>query len=162
MRGWLNRMVLLMALAGVARCGTTSAPPAAPAPPGVPTAEIGGLWTGTIQVTPCELAIQRCNAINNVTFALTQYGSQVTGNYTCAPGSMSCRHGGADDAGTIAAGSISGNRVNLAVKIAADNSDCYYSGAAASATQARGVYVCYRGGMLIEEGVFNLVRQEAE
>jgi hypothetical protein len=128
----------------------------------VPTAELGGLWTGTITVTPCELARERCNAVNNVTFALTQYGSQLIGNYTCAAGSMSCRHGGADDSGKIAAGSVSGNRINLAVKMPADTSDCYYSGAATAPSEASGVYMCYRGGRLIEEGNWNLVRQSSE
>jgi hypothetical protein len=167
-RGWLNRIFLLAALAGIARCGSTSPPPAPVAVPSpsaevsiVSTAEVGGLWTGTIRVTPCALAGERCNAINNVTFALTQYGSQVTGNYTCAPGNADCRLGGADNSGKIVAGSVSGNRINVTVKLPADKSDCYYNGTTSSA-QANGVYVCYRGGRMIEEGVWTLARQSAE
>ena len=165
MRGWLHRIFLLAALAGIARCGATS-PPSPTATPSpaiiVPTAEIGGLWAGTAQVTPCALAPDRCNAFNNVTFTLTQYGSQLIGTYTCAAGNMSCRQGGADNSGNITAGSISGNRLNLAVKLPADMSDCYFSGATTSQTQANGIYVCYLGGSMIEEGTWSLARQVAE
>jgi len=128
----------------------------------VPTAELGGLWTGEMRVTPCELASVRCDAVNNVTFTLTQYGSQITGSYSCTAGTMSCRYGGADDSGKIMAGSVSGNQINLAVRLPADLSDCYYSGTATSPAQANGVYVCYRGGRMIEEGIWSMARQSPE
>ncbi len=114
-----------------------------------------------MRVTPCDVASVRCNAVNHVTFTLSQFGSQITGSYSCAAGNMSCRHGGADDSGKIMAGSVSGNQINLAVRLPADLSDCYYSGTATPA-QANGVYVCYRGGMMIEEGIWNLARQSPE
>jgi hypothetical protein len=128
----------------------------------VPTTDMGGEWTGTTRVTPCALSGERCDAVNNVTFNLTQYGSQITGNYACTAGTSSCRHGGADDSGTILAGSASGNRVNLAVRLPADTSECYYSGSAGGSSEASGVYVCYRGGMMIEEGIWSLSHQAAE
>jgi len=162
-RGWLNRIFLLAALAGIARCGTAPAPPAVSPPgPAIPTADVGGLWTGTIRVSPCELSGERCNAVNNVTFTLSQYGSQITGSYACAAGNAECRLGGADNAGKITSGSVSGDRINVAVKLPADKSDCYYSGAATSPAQANGIYVCYRGGRMIEEGVWSLARQSPE
>jgi hypothetical protein len=163
LRDWLHRIFLLAALAGIARCGATSAPTPAPSPTmAVPTADIGGLWAGTAQVTPCALAADRCNGVNNVTFTLTQYGSQVIGRYTCATENMSCRQGGADNSGDITAGSVSGNRINLAVKLHADMSDCYYNGATTSPAQANGIYMCYLGGRMIEEGQWSLARQAAE
>ncbi len=128
----------------------------------VPTADVGGLWTGQLRVTPCDVASQRCNAVNNVRFTLRQYGSQLTGSYVCAAGNMSCHHGGAADSGKIVAGSVSGNQINLAVRLPADLSDCYYNGSATSPAQANGVYVCYRGGLMIEEGVWSLARQSPE
>jgi hypothetical protein len=160
-RGWLNRIFLLVALAGIARCGTTPPPPAVPAP-AIATSDVGGLWTGTTRVTPCELAGERCNAVNNVTFTLTQYGSQLTGSYACAAGNADCRLGGAGNAGKIMSGSVSGNRINVAVKLPVDKSDCYYNGAATSSAQANGIYVCYRDGRMIEEGVWSLARQSPE
>jgi hypothetical protein len=161
LRSWLYRIFLLAALAGIARCGANAPSPGPPAVQ-VPTAELGGMWTGTTRVTPCQISGERCDAVNNVTFNLSQYGSQITGNYACEAGNADCRHGGADDSGKIYAGSASGSRINLAVRLPADTSDCYYSGSAGASNQASGVYVCYRGGMLIEEGVWNLVRQSAE
>ncbi len=119
------------------------------------------MWTGTTRVTPCDLAVVRCNAVNNVSFTLTQYGSQLTGIYACAAGDASCRHGGAADSGRITAGSVSGNRINLAVKVPADTSDCYYNGTTSEA-QANGVYVCYHDGRMIEQGVWALARQSPE
>jgi len=162
LKGWFVRILLLFALAGFMRCGATPPPPSPSPSMRVPTSEMGGLWTGTTRVMPCDLAVLRCNAVNNVTFNLTQYGSQVVGNYACAPGNMSCRHGGADDSGKIAAGSVSGNQINLAVSLPADSSDCYYNGKTDSSGQANGVYVCYASGKMIEQGVWNLTRQSAE
>lgn len=115
-----------------------------------------------MRVTPCDVASVRCNAINNVSFTLNQYGSQITGSYSCAAGNMNCRHGGADDSGKIMAGSVSGSQINLAVRLPADMSDCYYSGSATSPAQANGVYVCYRGGRMIEEGIWSLGRQSSD
>ena len=87
---------------------------------------------------------------------------KAVGRYTCAAENMSCRQGGADNSGNITAGSVSGNRINLAVKLPADRSDCYYSGATTSPAQANGIYVCYWGGRMIEEGVWTLARQAPE
>jgi hypothetical protein len=161
LRQWLQRGLLLAALAGITRCGATSPKPPNPQP-AIPTAEVGGLWAGTAVVTPCALAVDRCNSFNNVTFTLTQSGSQLIGRYTCAAGNMSCRQGGADSSGTILAGSVSGNRINLAVKVPADMSNCYFAGSTTGANQANGVYMCYQHGNIIEEGVWNLARQMPE
>jgi len=161
-KGWFYRILMLVAVAGLVRCGTTPPPQVRAPEPQVPTSELGGLWSGTMRVMPCDIAVQRCNAINDITFNLTQYGSQVVGNYACAAGNMDCRHGGADSSGKIAAGSVSGNQINLAVQLPADLSDCYYNGTAISADRADGVYVCYAGGRMIEQGVWNVTRQSPE
>lgn len=164
MKGWLGRILILFTIAGFIRCGATPSPPPRDSDSAVtiPTSEVGGLWTGTTRVMPCDFAVVRCNAVNNVSFSLTQFGSQLVGNYACAAGNMACRHGGAANAGRIAAGSISGNQINLAVKVPSDLSDCYYNGKATSSAQADGVYVCYKGGRMIEEGVWNVTRQSSE
>ena len=60
------------------------------------------------------------------------------------------------------AGSVSGNQINLAVKLPADLSECYYNGVATSPAQARGVYICYTGGRMIEEGVWSVARQSSD
>jgi hypothetical protein len=160
----LTRIFLVLVLAGVAGCGAgpvtiIPAPSAAP-----PTAEVAGEWSGTTRAIPCDMlaSIGRCNAVNNITFTLNQSGSQLTGKYSCATGTMICRHGGADDSGDINSGSISGNQFNLSVIIPADVSNCYYHGATTSPTQANGVYMCYQGGNQVEQGVWNLSRTAAE
>src|SRR5271166_1207790 len=119
-RGWLFRIVLIVALSGATRCGPVSAP--APSIPRPSAADVAGAWTGTSRVTNCEVLAgsARCNAVNNIALMINQDGAQLTGRYTCAIGNMICRHGGADDSGRIESGSISGNRINLSVIIPAD------------------------------------------
>jgi hypothetical protein len=104
----------------------------------------------------------RCNAVNNIALMVSQDGAQLTGKYTCAAGNMICRHGGADDSGRIDAGSIAGNRLNLSVMIPADLSNCYFSGSTTSPTQANGVYMCYQGGLQVEEGEWTVSRAAAD
>jgi hypothetical protein len=161
----LTRIFLVLALAGLAGCGAgpTAIAPAPPSAVPSPT-EVAGAWSGTTRAIPCDVLASagRCNAVNNITITLNQSGSQLTGKYTCATGNMICRHGGADDSGDIDSGSISGNQFNLSVIIPADVSNCYYHGATTSATEANGVYMCYQGGMQVEQGVWNLSRAAAE
>jgi hypothetical protein len=126
---------------------------------------VAGSWMGFLRASPCEILASsgRCNAVNNVTFRLNQDGSQLTGTYSCANGDTLCRHGGADDSGQVIAGSISdSHQLNLSVIIPADVSNCYYSGATTSPNQATGVYMCYQGGLQVEEGVWNLSRTASE
>jgi hypothetical protein len=160
----LTRIFLVLALAGIAGCGTGPIT-IFPAPSAVPPpADVAGAWSGTTRAVPCDVLAStgRCNAVNNISFTLNQSGAQLTGKYTCASGNMICRHGGADDSGDINSGSISGNQLNLSVIIPADVSNCYYHGATTSATQANGVYMCYQGGRQVEQGVWNLSRTSAE
>lgn len=160
-----NRIFLVVALAGLVRCGAgpvtiVSAPPSAVPPP----ADVSGVWSGTTRAIPCDALASagRCNALNNITFALNQRGPQLTGKYTCATGDAICRHGGADDSGDVNAGSVSENQLNLSVMIPADASNCYYHGSVTSPTQANGIYMCYTGGMQVEQGVWALSRAAAE
>ncbi len=161
-RGWLSRIVLIAALSGVTRCGPASS--SAPSVPRPPVGDVAGAWTGTSRVTNCDMlsGSGRCNAVNNIALVIDQNGAQLTGKYTCAIGNMICRHGGADDSGRIESGSISGTRLNLAVMIPADLSNCYFSGATTSPTQANGIYMCYQGGLQVEEGEWNVARAQPE
>ncbi|HXR37075.1 MAG TPA: hypothetical protein VN754_14055 [Candidatus Binataceae bacterium] len=158
----MSRIVLIVALSGVTRCGPASSP--APSIPRPSAADVAGAWTGTSRVTNCDMlsGSARCNAVNNIALLISQNGAQLTGKYTCAIGNMICRHGGADDSGRIESGSISGNRLNLSVMIPADLSNCYFSGSTTSPTQANGVYMCYQGGLQVEEGEWNVSRAAAD
>jgi hypothetical protein len=155
--------MLFAALAGAMRCGPASSP--APSVPRPSVEDVAGSWTGTLRASPCELLASagRCGEVNNIAFRLNQDGSQLTGTFTCANGGTLCRHGGADDSGKVMTGSISNNRqLNLSVIIPADVSNCYYSGATTAPNQASGVYMCYQGGLQVEEGVWTLLRTSSE
>jgi hypothetical protein len=88
---------------------------------------------------------------------LTQQNNRLKGNYTCAFGTMICRHGGADNTGSVVSGRISENQIRLSVMIPADVSHCYYSGVI-SATTMHGTYMCFNGGDLVEEGTWDVKR----
>ncbi|MBV8454723.1 MAG: hypothetical protein JOZ29_21000 [Deltaproteobacteria bacterium] len=124
---------------------------------------VSGLWSGTTLVTPCAFALSgRCNAQNKITLQLTDQNSQITGNYTCAYGTMNCRHGGADNTGTVVWSRVSGNQIRLNLMIPADVSNCYYNGMLTSATKMHGTYMCYNGGALVEEGIWDVKRASGQ
>ena len=128
-------------------------------PANAQTANVSGVWSGTTLVTPCDFALSgRCNAQNNITLTLMQQNNQVTGNYTCATGTMVCRDGGADNTGKVQWGRISRNLIRLSLIIPADVSNCYYNGMLASANAMHGTYMCFNGGSLVEEGTWNVKR----
>jgi hypothetical protein len=126
------------------------------APAGAQTTNVSGLWSGTTLVTPCYFSGGRCNAQNKITLKLTQQNNRITGSYACAFGTMICRHGGADDTGKVISGRIFDNQVRLSVLIPADVSNCYYNGMLTSATTMHGTYMCFNGGDLVEEGMWDV------
>ena len=126
------------------------------------TPDVSGLWSGTTRVTPpCSFSSGRCNAVNNVTFTLRLKGDRIKGKFTCAYGNQICRNGGADNTGKVISGRISGNQIRLSVVVSADVSNCYYNGMFTSANAIRGAYMCYQGGELLEEGMFEVKRGSA-
>jgi hypothetical protein len=126
------------------------------------TPDVTGLWTGTTRVTPpCSFSSGRCNAVNNVTFTLRLKGDRIKGKFTCAYGNLICRNGGADNTGKVVSGRQSGNQLRLSVVLPADVSNCYYNGMFTSANSIRGTYMCYQGGELVEEGMWDLKRGSA-
>jgi hypothetical protein len=132
-------------------------------PASAQASNVSGLWSGTTLVTPCYFASGgRCNAQNKITLQLTQQDNQITGNYTCAYGTMICRHGGADNTGTVAWGMISGNQMRLNLTIPADVSNCYYNGMLTSVTTMHGTYMCYNGAALVEEGIWDVKRASGQ
>jgi hypothetical protein len=127
------------------------------------TTEVSGLWSGTTRVTPpCSFSSGRCNAVNKITFMFKQKGDRIKGKFTCAYGNLNCRNGNADNRGKIVSGRIAGNEIRLSVVLPADVSNCYYNGMLTSANAIRGTYMCYQGGELLEEGMFEVKRGSAE
>ena len=127
------------------------------------TPSVNGLWSGTTRVTPpCAFSSGRCDAVNNITFALGRNGDRIRGKYTCAYGNMICRNGGFDNSGRVVSGRLSGNQIRLSVVIPADASNCYYNGMFTSPTSLRGGYSCYNGGELVEEGMWNVTQSSGQ
>jgi hypothetical protein len=121
--------------------------------------DVAGLWSGTTRVTPpCSFSSGRCNAVNNVTFTLRWKGDRLRGKFTCAYGNLICRNGGADNTGKVVSGRVSGSDIRLSVVVPADVSNCYYNGILTSPNSIRGSYMCYSGGELLEEGMFEVKR----
>ena len=123
------------------------------------TPDVTGLWSGTTRVVPpCSFSSGRCNAVNNVTFTMRLKGNRIKGKFTCAYGNLICRNGGADNTGKIVSGRVSGNEIRLSVVLPSDVSNCYYNGQFTSPNSIRGSYMCYQGGELLEEGMWDVKR----
>lgn len=163
-RGSLAALLILLEFAatGVRGCATAAPPPhsavaGAPAAPGV---NLSGVWRGQSILIPCGWAAHSesiCNAMNVITFTLTQSGSELGGHYACAYGNYICRHDGVDDAGYIASGHVHGRRLLMRVMIPADVSSCLFYGIF-SAKRISGRYSCYEGGSVVEEGNWRVAR----
>jgi hypothetical protein len=124
-----------------------------------PAPDVTGDWQGMTQVLACDtVGSGRCQAINLVRFSLVQRGSQLSGKYGCSYGSFECRHGGADSDGYVQWGDIRGSEVRLDVLLPSDLSSCLYNGDVAGET-AVGMYRCYAGGALIEQGTWRISRK---
>jgi hypothetical protein len=146
----LYPMALVLALAAI--FGTAGVA-------GAQAANVAGLWSGTSRVMPpCFFSAGRCNAVNKITFNLTQNGEHIRGKYTCAYGNQICRKGGMDNQGKVVGGRVSSNQVRISIVIPNDVSNCYYNGMIYSANSIRGGYSCYQGGELVEEGNWDVQR----
>jgi hypothetical protein len=130
---------------------------------GTSATDVSGNWSGTTRVTPpCGFSSGRCNAVNNITFAFKFKGDRLKGKYTCAYGNLICRNGGADNTGKVVSGRVSGDQIRLSVVLPSDVSNCYYNGLLTSPTTIHGGYMCYQGGELVEEGIWDVKRASGE
>jgi hypothetical protein len=155
----IGQALAVIVLAGTicCLCDCATRPPAIT----TPTVDVTGRWEGESRVVDCTLsallAFGRCNAVNHITFSLSQTGDELIGNYHCFYGNMICRNGGADDAGNISSGWVRGDRVFLTIEIRSDGSTCRFNGHTSGARFAGG-YQCYQGGGLVEVGEFHTSR----
>jgi hypothetical protein len=146
----LNPAVLFLVFGII--CGSTG-------PARAQATNLTGEWTGMTRVLPpCFFSTGRCDAVNKITFSLTQKGNRLKGKYTCAYGNKICRDGGMDTKGKIVSGKIASNQVRISVLIPNDLSNCYYNGMIMSSNSIRGGYSCYQGGGLLEEGNWDIQR----
>jgi hypothetical protein len=118
--------------------------------------KITSYWTGTTQAGCGALVTNpaRCGAVQNITLTLVMEGSKITGSYTCAFGTQTCR--GMQNEGRVVSGSLSGERVAFAVLLP-DGSTCRYTGLLAG-DSGKGAYNCKGGTRLGERGSWRLSR----
>ena len=106
---------------------------------------------------PLQPEARRCNAVVKITLQIFQQGSALTGQYTCAMGTMVCRD--SNNTGTIANGTVRERNVGMRIMMP-DGSSCLFNGRPASDHPNRlsGSYFCMQGGGYIEQGRFQVER----
>jgi hypothetical protein len=93
-----------------------------------PALDVTGKWQG-VTVTDCGVMLLdkgRCNARERITFTLFQDGSDLSGVYTCAYGTMMCRN--MTEKGKVVSSSINGSLARLRVEMPDDGSSCMFNG----------------------------------
>jgi hypothetical protein len=119
---------------------------------------VAGRWTGTSKVRCGTLrsSPQRCNAVQSISFDLTQTGSKISGEYTCAFGTQDCI--GLAHKGTVTEGTISGLTLQFAVNLG-NGSTCRFKGGLKQ-DEIQGSY-SYRGVTAPEHGTWRVHRASA-
>ena len=158
--GLIKRLLLAGIWTGLIVATVTATAIPAKAQTSAPPAGFTGIWKGTLRVTCLSMMPDRsrCGAINNITFTIIEDGSQVSGHYTCAIGTVICRNGNDAKTGQITSGKVDGKNIRFSVVVPSDVSSCNYSGYSPGSGSMRGGYSCYQGGGLIEQGTFEVTR----
>jgi hypothetical protein len=141
---------LLIAFALLQACGMASSPPQKP------DFDVTGTWGGT-SVTSCDVLLSdkyRCNATERITLTLFQDGSDLSGVYSCAYGTMVCRN--MNDKGKIVSSTLSGSLARMRVMMP-DGSSCIFNGHF-EPESAVGGFACYQGAGLVEQGAWQATR----
>jgi hypothetical protein len=149
----LRNLILTLVLISIQAC-TSVSDQSQTAPV---TAEIGGQWSG-ISVASCipfQTPSGRCNAQQKVTFSFVKNESGWSGSYSCAYGNMVCRNG--NDLGQVASVTTSGTDFTLIRVQLSDGTSCLYKGIFQK-TKVNGVYSCYGGAAVIEQGSWRASR----
>jgi hypothetical protein len=142
--------ILILGLVVIQSCTTASFQGEKPA------FNVTGKWQGDT-VTACGMMLVdrgRCNARERITFTLFQEGSDLSGVYTCAYGTMICRN--LNEHGKVVSSSINGTLGRLRVEMT-DGSSCVFNGTFQTESVVGG-YACYQGGGLLEEGGWKAAR----
>jgi hypothetical protein len=118
--------------------------------------DVTGLWQGTSTAgcLPFQPDARRCNAVVKITLRIFQQGSALSGDYTCAMGTMVCRD--TNTSGVIAHGEVRDDGVALRVMMP-DGSSCLFNGHRVREAMV-GTYFCMQGGGYIEQGRFAVER----
>ena len=101
-----NVMALVAAAIGILVIFTLQSCTSVASGPSQPPVDINGTWEGSTSAG-CYIARGHCNAYRLITMSIVQNGSNLSGSYTCAYGSMICL--GNMNSGTIATGRVDGS-----------------------------------------------------
>jgi hypothetical protein len=159
--GLMKRLLLAGVWSGLILAAIIAVAVPAKAQTSTPPAGFTGVWKGRLRVTPCPPTMReqsRCGAVNNITFTIIEDGSEVSGHYTCAIGTVICRNGNDAKTGKIISGRVSGKNIRFSVMVPSDVSNCDYTGYSPKPGNMRGGYTCYQGGGLVEQGMFEVTR----
>ena len=149
----LRNLILTLVLISIQACTSVNDQAQTPRV----TADIGGQWSG-ISVASCipfQTPSGRCNAQQKVTFSFVQNESGWSGSYSCAYGNMVCRNG--NDLGQVASVTSSGSDFTLIRVQLSDGTSCLFKGIFQK-TKVNGVYSCYGGAAVIEQGSWRASR----
>jgi hypothetical protein len=116
---------------------------------------VTGVWHGTSTAScPFFVLPGRCAAVQKITLTIFQRGSEITGFYRCATGSVVCLN--INETGVIKAARLDGRRLSFRVMMR-DGSSCFFTTVPAG-EEMRGGYSCYQGGGLLEQGRWDVRR----
>jgi hypothetical protein len=142
--------LLMLVMLLVNSCGNVASGPTQPA------ADVAGTWQGSSSAG-CFLTGHRCNAYRLISLNLIQSGSDLTGSYTCAFGTMNCLR--LNNIGTIVYGRIDGSFMPDLRIAFPDATNCLYQGHF-TGDEGEGGYMCFGdGGRMIEQGSWHLTRK---
>jgi hypothetical protein len=99
----------------------------------------------------------RCGAMQKIGFTLIQQGSSVNGYYRCSYGNQIC-YNSTDNSGSIKDGRVIKDQLSMRVMRPGDGSSCIFNGTLAGEILS-GNFICYQGGGILEEGIFEVERQ---
>jgi hypothetical protein len=145
-----TRYVVLTGLMLITACAANYPKPERPA------LDITGTWEGTT-ITDCGMVLLeqgRCMAMERVTFTFFQQGSDLSGFYTCRPGTTVCRN--MNVSGKVVSSTLEGSLARIRV-MHPDGSSCIYNAHFRSQSAAGG-FACYQGGGILEQGRWKVSR----
>ncbi|MGC1385134.1 MAG: hypothetical protein WA823_15255 [Candidatus Acidiferrales bacterium] len=116
---------------------------------------VSGVWQGTRTTTGGTGSGEY--KIHSIRFDLKQSGHDISGSYKCYAGkraNIDCNN----PVGTVSSGKIDASAVKLQVRALPNNLTCSFDGSI-EASRMKGNYVCYVGGTLASNGVWEVHRR---
>ena len=114
--------------------------------------KVSGVWQGTRTTTGGTGSGEY--KVHSIRFNLKQNGQDLSGSYSCFAGkkaNVDCNN----PVGTVTGGKVSATKVKLQIQALPNNLTCSFDGLV-QASRMTGNYVCYVGGTLASNGVWDV------